>query len=152
MEEDRLITNRTPSEMGIHTNMLGQLMLGGISSNLESPSVVTVKRSGRGNWHTKILQEPTEPDDLPNSRSQRTELSLNTGASNSSLLLGLPNNEGRSKEQTVTSNGVTIIWTAGPGGIGVRLQLKRGLARVEEATGGSTAEIAQDPQKMSIMN
>ena len=49
MEGDRLITDRTMSKMGIHTNMLGQLMLGGISSNLESPSAVTVKRSKRGN-------------------------------------------------------------------------------------------------------
>ena len=151
MQGDCLITNRAPSEVGIHTNMLGQLMLGGISSNLESPSAVTVKRSGRGNWHTKILQEPTEPDDLLNSKRQRTELSLNTGASNSSLLLGLPNNKGRPKEQTVTSNRVTIIETAGPGGIGVRLQLKRGQTRVEKATGGSTTEVTQDLQKMSIV-
>ena len=92
MEGDRLITNKAPSEVGIHTNILGQLMLGGIGGNLESPSAVTVK-SRRGNWHTKILHEPTEPDELLNSRSQRTELSLNTGASNNSLLLGLPNNE-----------------------------------------------------------
>ena len=117
VEGDCLITNRAPSEVSIHTNMLGQLMLGGIGGNLESPSVVTVKRSRRGNWHTKILQEPTEPDDLLNSRSQRTELSLNIGASNSSLLLGLPNNKGRSKEQTVISNGVTIIRRTRPGGI-----------------------------------
>ena len=63
VEGDHLITNRAPSEVSIHTNMLGQLMLGGIGVNLESPSAVTVKRSRRGNWHTKILQEPTEPDD-----------------------------------------------------------------------------------------
>ena len=29
VEGDHLITNRTPSEVGIHTNMLGQLMLVG---------------------------------------------------------------------------------------------------------------------------
>ena len=52
VEEDNLVTNRTPSEMSIHTNMLGQLMLGGISCNLKSPSAVTVKGSGRGDGHT----------------------------------------------------------------------------------------------------
>ena len=46
VEGDYLITNRAPSEVGIHTNMLGQLILGGISGNLEGPCTVTVKRSG----------------------------------------------------------------------------------------------------------
>ena len=55
VEGDRLITNRALSEVGIHANMLGQLMLGWIGGNLESPSDVVVKRSRRGNWHTKIL-------------------------------------------------------------------------------------------------
>ena len=93
MEGDRLITNKAPSEMCIHTNILGQLMLGGISCNLKSPSVVTVKGSERGDGHTQILQEPTEPYNLLNGRGQSTELSLNTEASNNSLLFGLPNNE-----------------------------------------------------------
>ena len=43
VEGDCLITNRTPSEVGIHTNMLGE-----IDGNLKRPSVVTM-RSGRGN-------------------------------------------------------------------------------------------------------
>ena len=43
VEGDSLVTNRTPSEMNIHTNMLD-----GISCNLKSPSAVIVKRSGRG--------------------------------------------------------------------------------------------------------
>ena len=49
-----LVTNRTPCEMGIHTNVFGQLMLDRICSNLKSSSAVTVKRNGGGNWHTKI--------------------------------------------------------------------------------------------------
>ena len=68
VEGDSLVTNRTLSEMSIHTNMLGQLMLGGISCNLKSLSAVTVKGSGKGDGHTKILQEPTEPNNHLNSR------------------------------------------------------------------------------------
>ena len=49
VEGDRLITNRAPSELGIHTNVLGQLMLDRISNNLKSPSVVRMKGSGGGN-------------------------------------------------------------------------------------------------------
>ena len=37
IEGDRLIANRTPSEVGIRNNMFGQLMLGGISGNLKTP-------------------------------------------------------------------------------------------------------------------
>ena len=48
VEGDRLVTNRALSEVGIHTNMLGQLMLGRIGCNLKSPSAVTMKRSGGG--------------------------------------------------------------------------------------------------------
>ena len=32
VEGDRLVTNRALSEVGVHTNMFGQLMLSGISS------------------------------------------------------------------------------------------------------------------------
>ena len=115
VEGDHLVTNKAPSEVGVPTNMLGQLMLDRIGNNLKSPSAVTVKKSGGGNGHTKILQQPTEPDNLLNSRSQSTELSLDTRTSNSGLLLGLPNNEGRTKEQIVFSDKVTIIRTACPG-------------------------------------
>ena len=45
VEGDRLITDRAPGEVSIHTNMLRQLMLGGIGGNLKSPSAVTVERS-----------------------------------------------------------------------------------------------------------
>ena len=48
VEGDCLVTNRAPSEVRIHTNMLGQLMLGGIDGNLKGSNAVTVKRSGGG--------------------------------------------------------------------------------------------------------
>ena len=44
-----LITNGAASEMRIHTNVLGQLMLDRISSNLKGSSTVIMKRYGRGN-------------------------------------------------------------------------------------------------------
>ena len=56
VEGDRLVTDRAPGEMSIHTNMFRQVILGGIGCNLKSPSTITVERSGGGNWHT----EPAE--------------------------------------------------------------------------------------------
>ena len=43
VEGDNLIANRAASEVRIDTNVLGQLMLDGISSNLKGTSTVTVK-------------------------------------------------------------------------------------------------------------
>ena len=49
VEGDSLVTDRAPGEVSIHTNMLRQVMLGGIGCNLKRSSTVTVERSGGGN-------------------------------------------------------------------------------------------------------
>ena len=64
MEGNNLISNRAASKVGINTNMLGQLMLDGISSNLKGTSTVTVKRCRRDNTDAKILKNPSKPDKL----------------------------------------------------------------------------------------
>ena len=89
--------------MCIHTNVLGQLMLDRIN-NLKGASTVTVKRCGRGNADTKILKHPAKPDELPNRSRQNMKLSLNTRAGDSSLFLGLPDNQRRTKKDTVAKN------------------------------------------------
>ena len=43
VEGDRMVTNTSPSEVDVHTNMLGHLILDRIDNNLKSPSVVTMK-------------------------------------------------------------------------------------------------------------
>ena len=48
VKRDNPVTNRAACEVGIHTNVLGQLMLDRIGSNLKCASAVTVKRGGRG--------------------------------------------------------------------------------------------------------
>ena len=58
VKRNSLISNRTPGEVGIHSNMLGQLMLNRISNNLKSPGIVTMERSRRRNGNTKVLQHP----------------------------------------------------------------------------------------------
>ena len=49
VEGDRLVMDRAPGEVSIHTNMFCQVMLGGIGDNLKCPSTVTVERSRGGN-------------------------------------------------------------------------------------------------------
>ena len=48
VKENGPVTNKAPCEVGIHTNVFGQLMLDRICSNLKGPSAVTVNRSGGG--------------------------------------------------------------------------------------------------------
>ena len=55
VKENGPVTNRAPCEVGIHTNVFGQLMLDQICSNMKSSSAITVKRSGGGDRHTKVL-------------------------------------------------------------------------------------------------
>ena len=64
VEENNLILNRAASKMSINTNMLGQLMLDWINSNLKGTSTVTVKRCRSGNTDAKILKNPSKPDKL----------------------------------------------------------------------------------------
>ena len=47
VKRDNPVTNRASCEVGVHTNVLGQLMLDRIGSNLKGTSAVTVKRGGR---------------------------------------------------------------------------------------------------------
>ena len=90
--------------MRIHTNVLGQLMLDRISSNMKGSSTVTMKRCGRGDANTKIQKQPPKLDELPNCSRQSTKLSLNIRAGDSSLLLSLPDNQRRTKKNTVAKN------------------------------------------------
>ena len=112
--------NRTAGEVGIHANMLGQLMLDRISSYLKCPSTVTMESRSR-NENTKVLQHPVKSNRLLNSRRKCTNLGLNAGADDSGLLLGPPHNQRRAEKQAVAGNGVTIVRRARPGGIKVCL-------------------------------
>ena len=42
VKRNRLITDRTPGEVGINANMIGQRMLDRVSSNLKGAGTVTV--------------------------------------------------------------------------------------------------------------
>ena len=139
---DNLIANRAASEMGIYTNMFGQLMLDGISNNLKGTDTVTVKWCRRSNADAKILKNQSKLDKLANRSCQGAKLSLNTGVGDSSLLLGLPSNQGRAKKDTKARDGVGVIRGTRPSSIRVRLKLKCRLAGVEKTPGSSPPKIA----------
>ena len=64
VEGHYLITHGATSKVSIDTNMLGELMLDRVSSNLKSTCTVTVKWCRRCNADSKILKDPSKPNKL----------------------------------------------------------------------------------------
>ena len=56
-------------------------------SNVDSTTIVTIKRSGSGLWSIRVSQELAKPDKLACGVGKNTILSLSTGTGNHILLL-----------------------------------------------------------------
>ena len=71
-------------------NVLGAFMEDIIMSNVNSTTIVTIKRSDNGLWSIHVSQEPAKPNKLANGVSKGTILCLSTGMGNHILLLAAP--------------------------------------------------------------
>ena len=78
------------SDVAVDLNMLGAFMEDIIMSNVDSTTIVTIKRSGSGLWSIHVSQEPTKPDKLAGDVNKGTILSLSTGTGNHIMLLATP--------------------------------------------------------------
>ena len=78
------------SDVVVDLNVLGVFMEDIIMSNIDSTTIVTIKRSGSGLWSIHVSQEPAKPDKLAGGVSKSTILSLSTGTGNHILLLAKP--------------------------------------------------------------
>ena len=52
------------SDVAIDLNVLGAFMEDIIMSNVDSTTIVTIKRGGSGLWSIHVSQEPVKPDKL----------------------------------------------------------------------------------------
>ena len=50
------------SDVAIYLNVLGAVMEDIIMSNVDSTTIVTIKRSDNGLWSIHVSQEPAKPD------------------------------------------------------------------------------------------
>ena len=75
------------SDVAVDLNVLGAFMEDIIMSNVDSITIVTIKRNGSGLWSIYVNQEPAKPDKLASGVGKGTILSLNTGTGNHILLL-----------------------------------------------------------------
>ena len=78
------------SDVAVDLNMLGAFVEGIIMSNVDSTTIVTIKRSGSGLWSIHVSQKPMKPDKLAGGVGKGTILSLSTGMGNHILLLATP--------------------------------------------------------------
>ena len=75
------------SDAAVDLNVLGVFMEDIIMSNVDSTTIVTIKRSSSGLWSIHVNQEPTKSDKLASGVDKGTILSLSTGTGNHILLL-----------------------------------------------------------------
>ena len=78
------------SDMAVDLNVLGAFMEDIIMSNVDSTTIVTIKRSGNGLWSIHVNQEPAKIDRLIGGDDKGTIFSLSTGTGNHILLLAMP--------------------------------------------------------------
>ena len=78
------------SDVAVDLNMLGAFVEDITMSNVDSTTIVTIKRSGSGLRSIHVSQEPGKPNKLANGVSKGMILSLSIGTENHILLLATP--------------------------------------------------------------
>ena len=78
------------SDVAIDLNVLCAFTEDIIMSNVDSTTIVTIKKSGNGLWSIHVIQELVKPDKLVGSVGKGTILSLSTRTGNHILLLAAP--------------------------------------------------------------
>ena len=78
------------SDVTVDLNMLGAFVEDIIMSNVDSTTIVIIKRSGSGLRSIHVSQEPAKPNKLASGVGKGTILCLSTGTGNHILLLAAP--------------------------------------------------------------
>ena len=78
------------SDVAVDLNMFGAFVEDIIMSNVDSTTIVTIKRSGSGLQSIHVSQEPAKPNKLASDVDKGMILCLNAGTGNHILLLAAP--------------------------------------------------------------
>ena len=78
------------SDVAVNLNVFGAFIEDIIMSNMDSTTIVTIKRRGSGLWSIYVSQELVKPDKLTGGVSKGTILSLSTRTRNHILFLATP--------------------------------------------------------------
>ena len=77
-------------DVAVDLNVLGAFKEDIVMSNVDSTTIITIKRSGSGLWSIHVSQEPSKPDKLASGVSKSTILRLGTRTGNHIMLLATP--------------------------------------------------------------
>ena len=88
------------SDVTVDLNVLGAFMEDIIMSNVDSTTIVTIKRSGNGLWSIYVNQKLAKPNKLTDSVGKGTILSLNIGMGNHIMLLATPRDKRSTQQET----------------------------------------------------
>ena len=78
------------SDVAINLNVLSVFIEDIVMSNVDSTTIITIKRSGSGQWSIHVSQEPSKLDKLDRGVSKGMILSLGIPTRNHVLLLATP--------------------------------------------------------------
>ena len=78
------------NNVAVDLNVLVAFMEDNVMSNVDSTTIITIKRSGSGLWSIHVSQEPSKPDKLASGVNKSTILSLGTRTGNHIMLLATP--------------------------------------------------------------
>ena len=96
------------SDVAIDLNVLGAFMEDIIMSNIDSTTIVTIKKSGSGLWSICVSQELAKPDKLAGGVGKGTIISPSTGTRNHILLLATPQDKRSTQQETETRDRTSI--------------------------------------------
>ena len=113
------------SVMAIDLNVLGAFMEDIFMSNVESTTIITIKKSGSRLWNIHVSQELSKPDKFACGVSKNTILSLSIGTGNQVLLLATPRDKRSTQHETKTCDGTSISWITCPIHIWISIELER---------------------------
>ncbi|GMP60263.1 hypothetical protein CsSME_00023198 [Camellia sinensis var. sinensis] len=107
-KRDRARLQMLSDKVTINLNVFRSFMEDSIVGNLNSTAVVTIEGGWKRLRYTQIREKTTKPIKLSNSMSYNTVLSFGSRASNKSLFLAFPRDQGIAKEHTETRGGLAI--------------------------------------------
>ena len=140
------------SDVVIDLNVLGVFMEDIVMSNVDSTTIITIKRSGSWLWSIHVRQEPSKLDELADGVNKRWILSLNTGMGSHALLLAMPWDKRSTQQETKTCDGASICWITCPICILISMELERRLRGVVKTMIKCSLDILENPKDSSIMD
>ena len=78
------------SDVAVDLNVLGAFMEDIVMSNVDTTTIITIKRSSNGLWSIHVSQEPSKLDKLAGGVDKGMILSLGIAMGNHILLLSTP--------------------------------------------------------------